>query len=72
VCGISRRRAVSEMALLGTAASCVNLLAVTMPVQAAMLEPDVIRYYELPGYELMSLFVNTKYSYYFQKACSLD
>ncbi|KAM0862964.1 hypothetical protein ACQ4PT_044919 [Festuca glaucescens] len=46
-CGISRRRAVSEMALLGAATSCVNLLAVTVPVQAAMLEPDVIRYRKL-------------------------
>ncbi|CAM0946277.1 unnamed protein product [Alopecurus aequalis] len=47
VCGISRRRAVSEMALLGTAASCLNLLAVAMPAQAAMLEPDVIRFRKL-------------------------
>jgi len=43
VCGVSRRRAVSEMALLGATTSCVNLLAATMPVQAAILEPDVIR-----------------------------
>lgn len=35
------------MALLGAAASCANLLAVPMPVQAAMLEPDVIRYRKL-------------------------
>uniref|UniRef100_A0ACD5Z673 Uncharacterized protein n=1 Tax=Avena sativa TaxID=4498 RepID=A0ACD5Z673_AVESA len=47
VCGVSRRRAVSEMALLGAATSCVDLLAATMPVQAAMLEPDVIRYRKL-------------------------
>ncbi|XBI46043.1 hypothetical protein VPH35_110380 [Triticum aestivum] len=47
VCGVSGRRAVSGLALLGAAASCANLLAVPMPVQAAMLEPDVIRYRKL-------------------------
>ncbi|VAI56470.1 unnamed protein product [Triticum turgidum subsp. durum] len=51
VCGVSGRRAVSGLALLGAAASCANLLGVPMPVQAAMLEPDVIRYCVLPGYE---------------------
>uniref|UniRef100_A0A453NKS8 peptidylprolyl isomerase n=1 Tax=Aegilops tauschii subsp. strangulata TaxID=200361 RepID=A0A453NKS8_AEGTS len=43
VCGVSGRRAVSGMALLGAA----NLLAVPMAAQAAMLEPDVIRYRKL-------------------------
>ncbi|VAI56472.1 unnamed protein product [Triticum turgidum subsp. durum] len=47
VCGVSGRRAVSGLALLGAAASCANLLGVPMPVQAAMLEPDVIRYRKL-------------------------
>ncbi|XP_014757095.1 peptidyl-prolyl cis-trans isomerase FKBP16-1, chloroplastic isoform X2 [Brachypodium distachyon] len=47
VCGVSRRRAVSEMAFLGAAASCVNLLAMPIPAQAAMQEPDVIRYRKL-------------------------
>ncbi|KAF0935332.1 hypothetical protein E2562_032034 [Oryza meyeriana var. granulata] len=46
-CGlVSRRRAVSEMAILGAAAAscCIDL---SMPVRAAMLEPDVIRYRKL-------------------------
>ncbi|WVZ77457.1 hypothetical protein U9M48_025319 [Paspalum notatum var. saurae] len=38
-CGLSRRRAVSEMVVLGAALS--------MSAQAAMLEPDVIRYRKL-------------------------
>jgi hypothetical protein len=49
------------MALLGAATSCVNLLAVTVPVQAAMLEPDVIRYCELLDYELSLQFLNTRW-----------
>lgn len=35
------------MAFLGAAASCVNLLAMPIPAQAAMQEPDVIRYRKL-------------------------
>ncbi|KAL6888309.1 hypothetical protein ACP4OV_009335 [Aristida adscensionis] len=45
-CGLSRR-AVSETVILGGIASCIDLLAVSMPVQAAMQEPDVIRYKKL-------------------------
>ncbi|KAL6628974.1 hypothetical protein ACP70R_028739 [Stipagrostis hirtigluma subsp. patula] len=40
-CGLSRR-AVSEMVVLGTLASCFDFPAISVPVQAAMLEPDVI------------------------------
>ncbi|KAK3156287.1 hypothetical protein QOZ80_2AG0105230 [Eleusine coracana subsp. coracana] len=46
-CWLSRRTAISEMVALGMAASCVDLLALSMPVQAAMQEPDVIRYRKL-------------------------
>ncbi|XP_062218495.1 peptidyl-prolyl cis-trans isomerase FKBP16-1, chloroplastic isoform X2 [Phragmites australis] len=47
-CGLSRRRAVSEMVVLGAVASCIDpLAALSMPVQAAMMEPDVIRYRKL-------------------------
>jgi hypothetical protein len=31
------------MVTLGAAASCVGLIALSMPAQAAMQEPDVIR-----------------------------
>ncbi|XP_039788648.1 peptidyl-prolyl cis-trans isomerase FKBP16-1, chloroplastic-like isoform X1 [Panicum virgatum] len=46
-CEISRRRAVSGMVVLGAAASCIDPLALPVPAQAAMPEPDVIRYRKL-------------------------
>ncbi|EEC72688.1 hypothetical protein OsI_06261 [Oryza sativa Indica Group] len=52
-CGVvSRRRAVSEMAILSGAAAaaascCVDLFFAHMPARAATLEPDVIRYRKL-------------------------
>nr|CAB3446004.1 unnamed protein product [Digitaria exilis] len=44
-CGLSRRRAVSGMVVVGAAASasCIDPLSLSMPVQAAMPEPDIIR-----------------------------
>ncbi|XP_021314444.1 peptidyl-prolyl cis-trans isomerase FKBP16-1, chloroplastic isoform X2 [Sorghum bicolor] len=39
-CALSRRRAVSELVVLGA-------VALSMPAQAAMLEPDIIRYRKL-------------------------
>ncbi|TVU32953.1 hypothetical protein EJB05_24718 [Eragrostis curvula] len=47
ICRLSRRTAVSEMVALGAVASCIDLLALAMPAQAAMQEPDVIRYRKL-------------------------
>uniref|UniRef100_A0A0D9VDE6 peptidylprolyl isomerase n=1 Tax=Leersia perrieri TaxID=77586 RepID=A0A0D9VDE6_9ORYZ len=49
-CGlVSRRRAVSDVAILGATAAaasyCIDLFP--MPARAAMLEPDVIRYRKL-------------------------
>ncbi|RLN08282.1 peptidyl-prolyl cis-trans isomerase FKBP16-1, chloroplastic [Panicum miliaceum] len=41
-CEISRRRAVSGMVVLGAAASCIDPLALPVPAQAAMPEPDVV------------------------------
>ncbi|CAN6237469.1 unnamed protein product, partial [Urochloa humidicola] len=46
-CCLSRRRAVSGMVVLGAAASCTDPLALSMPAQAAMQEPDFIRYRKL-------------------------
>nr|TKW37419.1 hypothetical protein SEVIR_1G046100v2 [Setaria viridis] len=46
-CDLSRRRAVSGMVVLGAAASCIDPLAVASPAQAAIQEPDIIRYRKL-------------------------
>ncbi|KAL6604486.1 hypothetical protein ACP70R_042913 [Stipagrostis hirtigluma subsp. patula] len=46
-CGLSRRRTVSETVVLGALAPCFDFLAISVPVQAAMQEPDVIRYRKL-------------------------
>ncbi|PUZ74555.1 hypothetical protein GQ55_1G073800 [Panicum hallii var. hallii] len=46
-CEISRRRAVSGMVVLGAAASFIDPLVLPVPAQAAMPEPDVIRYRKL-------------------------
>jgi hypothetical protein len=55
VCGISSRRVASEMALLGAATSCVNVLVMPISMQAAMQETNVIRYCTFTGYELLCM-----------------
>ncbi|CAN6243464.1 unnamed protein product [Urochloa humidicola] len=46
-CGLSRRCAVSGAMVLGVAASWIDPLFLPVPAQAAMTEPDVIRYRKL-------------------------